>query len=253
MKVSIITATYNCENTITTTINSVLSQTYDNIEYIIIDGGSKDSTLDIISNYKDSFKNGKIITIISERDSGVYDAMNKGINLSSGDIIAFINSDDYYVSDNIIEEMISIFSSDERIDGVYANIYYVKRYDTEHISRRWITGTRSSFIDGWHPAHPAFFVKKNIYDKYGRFNLQYKLAADFELMLRFIEVHHINIKYYPHFIIKMREGGMTNNSIRNIIKQNIECIKAFRNNGIKINMITYPVKRIYSKVLQFLN
>jgi glycosyltransferase involved in cell wall biosynthesis len=246
MRISIITVCYNSEDTIATTFKSVASQTYSDIEYIVVDGGSTDSTLEIAEEY-----HGIITKIISEPDNGLYDAMNKGIKLASGDIIGFINSDDLFSVRESIEKVMNVFERDEELDSVYADLTYVSRHDTNKIRRNWVTGARREFKTGWHPAHPTFYVKKTIYDRFGLFDIDYKLAADFEIMLRFLEKHKITTAYMKENLVKMRLGGETNKSLNNIVSQNRECLKAFEKNGMKTSKILYLFLRLIPKLVQF--
>ncbi|PZU15510.1 MAG: glycosyl transferase [Chryseobacterium sp.] len=246
MNISIITVCYNSEATLEDTIKSVAAQSYNNIEYIIIDGNSKDNTIKIIEKYSDV-----VTKWISESDNGLYDAMNKGINIATGDIIGILNSDDIFCDKYAVEKVMSIFNNNSDLDSVYGDIYYVSQTDTDKIVRRWKTGKQKKFSTGWHPAHPTFYVKKNIYDKFGSFNLNYKLASDFEIMLRFLECGNISAKYLPEPLIKMRLGGETNKSLKNILSQNKECVKAFEANNIKINPIIYLIRRLIPKIKQF--
>jgi glycosyltransferase involved in cell wall biosynthesis len=249
MKISIITVSYNSSATIESTIQSVKNQTYSNIEYIIVDGGSKDSTLNIIKKFEKDFQ-GKLIWV-SEPDNGLYDAMNKGINLASGDVIGLINSDDLFCDKCAIEKIMNVFAEMPNLDSVYADLYYVSKNDTNKIVRKWMTGKQRLFKTGWHPAHPTLYLKKEVYKKFGSFNLDFKLAADFEFMLRIFDKYKISSFYLQEVIVKMRLGGETNKSINNIFKQNIECIKAFVFNEIKVNKILYPIYRVIPKLLQF--
>lgn len=247
MKVSIITATYNSAPTIISCINSVNNQTYNNIEHIIIDGGSVDGTLSIINSIPN-----RVNFIVSEPDYGIYDAMNKGIINSSGEIIGILNSDDFYTHINVITEICSVFQ-EISVECVYGDVNYVKYQNPDLILRRWKSGIfkNGSFQKGWHPAHPAFFVKRTIYEKYGMFNLKYKLAADFELMLRLLEKEKISNTYYDQVLVNMRTGGATNSSLKNIIKQNIECYQAFKDNEIHVSSF-YPLLRLVPKLKQYL-
>lgn len=248
IKISIITVCYNSANTIEDTFKSIEAQTYENIEYIVVDGVSKDNTLEIAEKYKN------IIThLISEKDSGLYDAMNKGITLASGGVIGILNSDDLYCDNNAIEKVMSIFNENEDLDSVYADIFYVDKNNTDKIVRQWNSGKQKSFKNGWHPAHPTLFIKKEIYDRYGLFDLNFKIAADFEIMLRFLEKNQITTFYLPEHIMKMRLGGESNKSIKNIINQNVECLKAFEKNNVKVNKFIYPIKRLVPKLLQYNN
>jgi glycosyltransferase involved in cell wall biosynthesis len=227
----------------------VLNQTYQNIEYIIVDGLSRDTTVDIIQKYESSF-NGRM-NWISEPDNGLYDAMNKGIRMAKGDVIGIINSDDLFCDKHAIEKVMQIFAENESLDSVYADLFYVAQNETSKIARRWITGRQKQFKYGWHPAHPTLYIKKEVYNKYGLFNLDFKLAADFEIMLRFLEKYEISTSYIQEAFVKMRLGGETNKSLKNIYTQNVECIRAFRINGLKVNSLLYPFFRILPKLLQF--
>lgn len=249
MKISIITVCYNSEKYIRTAIESVLSQTYTAIEYIIVDGGSKDDTVSIIQQYEPKF-NGRM-KWVSARDNGLYDAMNKGIQMATGDVIGLINSDDLFCDTYAIEKVMNIFIANQKLDSVYADLYYVSQNDTDKIVRHWITGKQKRFEYGWHPAHPTLYLKKEVYKNYGYFNLDLKLAADFEIMLRFLDKHNITTHYLQEPLVKMRLGGETNKSFKNIYNQNIECIKAFGLNGIPVNRLLYPFYRTIPKLLQF--
>jgi len=249
MKISIITVSYNSSTTIRDTIDSVLNQTYPDIEYIIIDGSSKDTTVDIIKENESHF-NGRM-KWISEPDKGLYDAMNKGIQMATGNVVGIINSDDLFCDKSAIEKVMRIFEKNKSLDSVYADLFYVAQVDTSKIVRRWITGKQKQFKYGWHPAHPTLYIKKEVYNKYGLFNLDFKLAADFEIMLRFLEKYEISTSYIQEAFVKMRLGGETNKSSKNIYNQNVECIKAFHLNGLKVNSLLYPFFRILPKLLQF--
>ncbi|WP_172280008.1 glycosyltransferase family 2 protein [Chryseobacterium sp. LAM-KRS1] len=248
MKISIITVCWNSEKYLRTAIESVLQQTYKNIEYIIVDGGSTDNTLEIIKSYEPLFE-GKM-RWISEKDNGIYDAMNKGIEMSTGDVIGLLNSDDFYISESSFKEILDCFDK-EKVDSVFADLYYVKENNTDKIVRKWKTGTRKAFSKGWHPAHPCFFVKKEIYKSFGAFDLRYRIAADFEIMLRFLEKHQISSFYLENFILKMRLGGESNKSLSNIKKGKQEILNAFRKHDIKVPFY-YPYKRWISKTFQHL-
>jgi glycosyltransferase involved in cell wall biosynthesis len=247
MKISIITATYNSEKTIYDCIKSIDNQTYNNIEHLIIDGASKDHTLDIVRSLPNSWR----ITI-SEPDNGIYDAMNKGIRASTGDVIGILNSDDYFTFDNALKDVMNCFQQ-RSVDCVFGDINYVSSTEPDKIVRKWRSGkfTQGTFRKGWHPAHPAFYVKRKVFEKYGLFNLDYQLAADFELMLRFLEKVRISNYYLDRAIVNMRLGGATNNSFHNIVKQNYECYKAFKDNNIPVSFV-YPLFRLVPKLRQFI-
>lgn len=248
MKISLITVTFNSGGTLRDTIQSVLSQTYYDIEYIIVDGHSQDNTVDIIKEYEPLF-DGRL-KWISEKDQGLYDAMNKGFQMATGDMVGIINSDDLLAEATAIEKVIDCFEGHKDIDCVYADLYYVSQYDTSKIVRHWITGKQRSFSKGWHPAHPTFYVKRDIYLKYGMFDLDFKFAADFELMLRLVEKEHIRLFYLPEPLVRMRLGGTTSKNLTNIRKGNIECLNAFRKNGIPVSVL-YPFYRLLPKLKQY--
>ena len=248
MKISIITGCFNSEKHIASAIESVTSQSYKNIEYIIIDGGSTDKTNNIISSYSN-----KISKHISEPDDGIYDAMNKGIKLATGDLIGILNSDDYYKDNHVIEKIAQVYKQ-YNTDCIYSNIDYVNHTRDDMIIRKWVSGPYkpNSFKKGWHPAHPGFFVKNEIFDKFGNYDITYEVAADFELMLRFLEKNRISSYYFPESIINMRLGGTSNKSLRNIINGNRECLRAFKKNDLEVSIL-YPFLRLLPKINQFLN
>lgn len=245
MKVSIITITYNSQLSLIDTIDSVLKQTYKNIEYIIVDGASTDDTISIIKSY-----NGKISKFVSEKDSGLYDALNKGIDLATGDIVGILHSDDFYTNEFVIENIVKTIA-ENNADAAYADLYYVDKSDTSKIFRKWKSGNykHGMFLKGWMPPHPTFFVKREYYQRYGKFNLQLKSAADYELMLRFIHKHKIKLAYLPEFIIKMRVGGKSNVSLKNRISANNEDKKAWKINGLKPHFYTLYAKPL-RKIIQ---
>src|ERR1035437_401269 len=249
MKISIITVSYNSAFTIRDTIESVLNQTYPNIEYIIVDGLSSDNTVNIVKEFEPQFK-GRL-SWMSEKDLGIYDAMNKGIQIATGDIIGIINSDDFLCDQCAIEKIIQIFKENKLLDSVFADLYFISQQDKSNIVRYWSIGLQKMFKYGWHPALPTLFLKQEVYEKFGLFNISLKLAADFELMLRFFEKYHISSYYLQEPLVKMRIGGASNKNIISIISQNVECMRAFKLNGIKVNLILYPFFRILPKLLQF--
>jgi glycosyltransferase len=246
MKISIITVVYNNTKTIRDAIDSVLSQTYKNIEYIIVDGGSTDGTVEIVRSY-----GNKISKFVSEKDNGLYDAMNKGIRLATGDIVGILNSDDFYKSNDILEIVANEFNN-KNIDCLYGDLEYVDANDTDKIVRYWKSKPFhvGLFQKGWHPAHPTFFIKRECYEKYGLFNFDFKIAADYEIMLRFLELYKLKSSYVNKTFVKMRVGGESNRSLKNIIKANIESYKAWKVNGLNINPVMLLLKPL-SKVLQF--
>lgn len=245
MKVSIITITYNSEATLKDTIESVINQTYKNIEYIFIDGKSTDHTISIIKSFGD-----KISTLISEKDNGLYDALNKGIAIATGDVIGILHSDDFYTNTNVIQNIVSVFDK-SNADAVYADLYYVDKNNTNQIHRKWKSGNYKygMFLNGWMPPHPTFFVKRTIYEKFGSFNLTLTSAADYELMLRLIHKHKIKLAYLPEFIIKMRVGGKSNITFKNRIRANKEDRLAWKLNNVKPYFYTLYLKPL-RKIIQ---
>lgn len=246
MKISIITVVYNNEKYIEESIQSIISQDYDNIEHIIIDGGSTDNTVNIIKKYKDN-----ISLLISEKDKGIYDAMNKGLKSATGDIVGILNSDDIFIDANVIKKVDNIFKT-KNVDCIYADVLYVDKDNTDKVIRKWISSDfiPGSFKKGWHPPHTTFFVKKSIYEKYGYIDDSLDVSADFELMLRFLEKHKVSTYYLNEVIIKMRIGGESNKSIFKILKGNINCYKAFKKNGLKVSPI-YFLYRLVPKIGQY--
>jgi glycosyltransferase involved in cell wall biosynthesis len=248
MKVSIITVVYNNEMTINEAIISVLSQSYSNIEYLIIDGNSSDKTVQIINNHK-----GKLGYFISEKDAGIYDAMNKGIKAATGDVVGILNSDDLYYDHTVIETVMSQFLLNPSLDIIYGDLVYVKSDDIDKVIRNWKSNSyyNNFFDNGNVPPHPSLFVKKSVYEEAGLFNLDFKLAADYEFMLRVFKKNNFKSKYINKVIVKMRLGGATNQSFSNIIKQNKEILLAWKNNNLKAPLLLMPL-RIIKRLCQFI-
>ena len=239
IKVSIITATYNSSKTILDTIDSVLTQTYPNIQHLIIDGLSTDNTIQLIksTNFNGEIQIGK--------DKGIYDAMNNGIAIANGDIIGILNSDDYYADETVIEKIVALFEA-TNCDAVYGDLLYVDADDTDIIKRNWVSGSykRENFLKGWMPPHPTFFVRKELYTKYGNFNISLSSAADYELMLRFLFKYDATLAYLEKIVVHMRVGGKSNVSIKNRIIANLEDRKAWKINGLKPRWYTLFLKPV---------
>ena len=237
MKVSIITVALNNAEYIEACIQSVINQDYKNIEHIVIDGGSTDGTIDIIKKYEN-----KINVRISEPDNGIYDAVNKGIVMSSGDIIGILHSDDLYIDEHVISNIIQEFCND--VDSVYADLVYVERNNLEKVVRYYDSSVFqiSKFAYGWMPAHPTCFIKKNVYDKYGLYKTDYIIAADYELLVRFYAKHMVSYSYLPRVIIKMRSGGLSTRNFKSNFILNKEIVRACRENDIETNIL-----KVYSK------
>lgn len=240
MKVSIITVCYNSEKTIEDTIRSVAGQTYKDIEYIIIDGGSTDQTNEIVKKYSD------IVSVhISEKDNGLYDAMNKGIKLATGDIVGILNSDDFFVSDYSLAELMNGFFSPD-VDAVYSDLVYVESANTNKVTRLYSSKIfKKSLIKfGIMLPHPTFYAKKYIYNNYGLYKLNYRVAADFEFIARCV-MNNITLHRVPSITVKMREGGISSSGILWRIHQNIEIVRACKENGISTNILFVALKLPY--------
>ena len=228
MKFSIITAVLNGKDTVGDTLRSVSGQIWRNVEHVIIDGGSTDETLEVINKCKND-----TTRVISEPDGGLYHALNKGIKLSSGDVIGILNGDDFYAHDKVLNRVVDVFRN-QKVDSCYGDLQYVNRDNTSRIIRRWRSSgyKPGKFNYGWMPPHPTFFVKKDIYEKFGYFNTNFRIAADYELMLRFLELHKISTYYIPDVLIKMRVGGISNRGLRNLFIKSSEDCKAWKINNL---------------------
>jgi glycosyltransferase involved in cell wall biosynthesis len=246
MKISIITVAYNSAGTIGDTLQSVHSQDYPDIEHIIIDGRSTDGTLDIVRKFP------KVARVVSEKDNGLYDAMNKGIKLASGEVIGILNSDDVYSGPTVISSVAALFANKNN-DTVYGDLQYVQADDLNRVVRTWRSGhfKRSSFYYGWMPPHPAFFVRKTIYERVGLFNTSLRSASDYEMMLRILFKNNFNAAYLAEVLVKMRAGGISNASFRNRLVANREDRKAWKLNQLEPYFFTLYLKPL-RKVLQFL-
>lgn len=248
MKLSIITVVYNNELTITDAINSVLSQTYKDIEYIIIDGKSTDRTLQCIRKYEH-----QIDKLVSEPDHGIYDAMNKGLALATGEVIGILNSDDLYADEHVLESVMQLFLNDSELDIVYGDLVYVKADDVTQVVRRWnsMPYYDQYFEDGNVPPHPSLFLKREVYKQAGLFNSEMKLAADYELMLRIFKKFKFKSVYLSRLLVKMRLGGSTNKSLKNIVNGNLEILKAWKINDLSSPVFLMP-KRMMKRLSQFI-
>lgn len=243
-KISIITAAYNAQDTIDRCITSVIRQNFTNIEYIIVDGGSADRTVDIINQYKDS-----VDIFISAPDNGVYDAMNKGIALATGDIIGILNADDFFSDADVLSDVAAAFG-DKAVEGLYGDLDYIDEKD--RIVRKWRSGKygKGKFNWGWMPPHPTFYCRREVFEKLGVYALDYGSAADYELMLRFIHLNEINVCYLNKVMVKMVIGGMSNSSLTNRLLAMRNDLKAMRKNKILVPGLTILFKPL-RKIRQF--
>ncbi len=247
MKISVITVVRNAAHTIEDTLRSVAAQTHADVEHIVIDGGSSDGTLDIIERYRDG-----LAMVVSEPDDGIYDAMNKGIARATGEVIGTLNADDVYAHDGVLARVAEVFA-DAALDACYADLLYVAADNLDRIVRYWTSQAYRPglFERGWIPAHPTFFVRKRVYDRYGAFDTQYKIQSDFELTMRFLRVHQIRSIYLPEIFVRMRMGGRTNRRVSDVIKGNLESYRACRKHKLGVNPVTFFVAKIASRIPQF--
>ena len=245
MKISIITVCYNSEVTIENTLRSVATQTYPYIEHIIIDAQSSDGTMDIVNHYR-----ARLTHVVSEPDRGMYDAMNKGLNLATGDVIGFLNSDDVFADNTVLEQVAEAFSK-KGVDACYADLVYVDKENMTKVTRYWKSRPYEDglFEKGWMPAHPTFYARRWVYEKYGKYDLAYRRQSDFELTLRFLAVHKINTIYIPKVLVRMRSGGASR-GVWHILEGNIESYRACRKHSLNVTPL-FIAKKIISRVPQF--
>ena len=249
MKITIITASYNSGLTLRETIESVLSQNYSDLEYIIVDGGSQDDTIEIIKEYELRFK-GKL-KWISEKDRGLYDAMNKGIRMATGEVVGILNSDDFFTSKDVIEKIVAGFTEDT--DAVYGDIHFVNPDNLQRCVRYYSSKIfkRSLMRMGFIPAHPSFYCRKECFEKFGYYKTDYKIAADFDLLLRFIYVHQIRIKYLPIDMVTMRLGGVSTDGWKSRLVMMNEHLRSFKENGVKTNRFWLSLRYFY-KITEYI-
>jgi len=246
MKISVITVSRDSAATIEDTVRSVDRQTHADREHILIDGASLDGTLDVVAKHR-----GKFAVCISEPDAGIYDAMNKGAARASGDVIGFLNADDVYANDRVLERIAAAFD-DEGIQAAYADLVYVDQRDPTRVVRYWRPGDfrPGLFARGWMPPHPTFYVRRKVFERLGGFKPEYRLQGDFELTMRFLEVHGIRAKYVPEIWIRMRMGGVSNRSWRNTWNGNVEAYRAARSNGLAVTPF-FVLRKVLSRIPQF--
>lgn len=245
MKISIITACLNNEETIAHALESLKGQDYPDVEHMVKDGESTDRTLEIIRERSPDSK------ILKGPDSGLYDALNKAIAESEGDIIGLLHADDLYHSARVLTTVADTFTS-TNCDAVYGNLKYVDRENPKKVRRTWVAGEykEGSFLNGWMPPHPTVFVKREVFEQYGNFNTVFKTAADYEWLLRVIHKHRIGLSYIPEFLIDMRVGGQSNVSLKNRLNANIEDRRAWKVNNLNPHWYTLYLKPL-RKMLQF--
>ena len=253
MRISVITVCFNAASTLKDAVESVLGQVPDakaplELEYIVVDGGSTDGTLELLAPYRE-----RIATLISEPDQGLYDAMNKGVQAATGDVVAILNADDVYASTDVLARVAATFR-DSGAEAVYGDLHYVSADDLTQVTRHWSAGayTPGAFRRGWMPPHPALFVRRACYQRWGLFTLALRSAADYELMLRFIHRHGMSLAYLPKTLVLMRAGGVSNASLKHRIRAHREDWKAWRMNGYHPSPFTLLAKPL-RKLPQFLS
>lgn len=245
MKISVITAVFNNREHIADAIDSALGQSHSDVELIVIDGGSTDGTLEVLQTYAD-----RIAVLVSEPDQGIYDALNKGLRLATGEVIAFLHADDVFADADSLARVASGFISDE-IDAVYGDLVYVRRDNPQQVVRYWKAGsfTLGRLHSGWMPPHPAFYARRSVYERLGSFDTSYRIAADYDCMLRFLK-SGIRVAYVPQVLVKMRLGGASNRSLRNILQKSREDYRALRSN--KVGGLPALLWKNFSKLPQFI-
>jgi len=236
IKVSVITVVYNNKTFIQSAIESVLRQTYPNIEYIVIDGGSKDGTVDIIKRFEP-----KLAYFVSEPDKGIFDAMNKGLNLVTGDIVGYLNSDDELIDPFVIEDIVKQFRDNPSIDCCYGNLVIVDRQDVQNIKRKWVSRPfkQGLFQCSWTPAHPTFYCKPAFIRDAGGFDMQYKISADGVLMMRLLQTYKIKSHFYNRFMVRMRDGGNSNRGLASIYRITQEMLRAMKQENYDYSVFSY--------------
>ncbi|MCT4556804.1 MAG: glycosyltransferase [Pelagimonas sp.] len=228
MRISIVTAVYNRKETVADALRSVQAQTYDEIEHVIQDGQSTDGTLDVIEQMK-----SPQMSVQSAPDGGIYDAINKGLQRATGDVLGLMHSDDFFASDTVIATVAKAFE-DPEVDGVYGDLDYVAEEDTDRIIRKWRSGAYNParLRRGWMPPHPTLYLRRSVFERWGYYDTSYRIAADYDAMLRYLVRGQINIRYIPEVFIKMRVGGESNRSLRKIMRKSQEDYRAIRANGV---------------------
>lgn len=251
LKISVITVAYNSESTIQDTISSVLSQTYPDIEYIVVDGNSSDKTMQIVQSFASSF--GTRMKWISEKDKGLYDAMNKGIQMATGDVIGIINSDDFYHRNDIIEKVADAFQQNRETEAVFGDVVFVHPDKLDKTVRYYSASVfrPKMFRFGFMPPHPSFFTYKRNFEQFGYYQTDYKIAADYELLIRFLYTKRLKYKYLPVDFLKMRMGGKSTSSVKSNWTLNREIVRACKENNILTSMFLLTFKYLY-KIFEFI-
>ena len=248
MKVSIITVCFNSEKTICETIDSISSQSYSDIEHVVVDGGSSDQTASLV---KTKIRSGDIF--ISEPDDGLYDAMNKGIDLANGEIVGILNSDDFYESEDVISSVVEAFSENPDVDILFGDVVFVSPEDLSRVIRYY--GARHfrpwKLRFGWMPPHPATFVRRSAYERVGGYRLDMRIAADYDMFVRWLLIAHLKWKYLDKVLVRMRAGGVSTSGFKSSIRLNREIVRACRDSGIYTNLL-FVLSKIPFKLLELI-
>ncbi len=247
MKITVITVAFNSAQTISDTLDAVANQSHQDVEHLVIDGASKDGTVDIVRAHR----NPKI-ELVSEADNGIYDAMNKGMLRASGEVVGFLNSDDFYADNDVLARIAEAFE-DSTVDVCFADLVYVTP-DNRKVVRYWKSKpfVKGDFARGWCPAHPTFYVRKSVIERLGLFDLSFKLGADVEFMMRYLERGQVRFTYIPQVLVRMRVGGATNQSWANIVQQNREIFAGLRKNDVPFSPVAFWIHKLWSRGLQFI-
>jgi len=246
MLISVITVCFNSAGTIADTLSSIAAQEGVEVEHIVVDGKSTDGTMEVINSHP-----WKSARVVSEPDSGIYDAMNKGIRLASGEVLGFLNSDDIYADSRVLADIQAVMS-DPSVDACYGDLVYVRHDDPARVVRYWKSRDHVPGLvaRGWMPAHPTFFIRRRILEEVGGFDTRFRYQADYELMVRLFCVRHIQTVYLPRILVKMRMGGHTNRSLLNVVRGNVEAYRACRINGIGVTPL-FIARKMASRLPQF--
>jgi glycosyltransferase involved in cell wall biosynthesis len=247
MRVTVVTVAFNSSATIADTLRSIEGQQYDDLEHIVIDGGSTDGTLDILRS-----TGTRVSRIVSEPDRGIFDAMNKGWSLATGDVVGFLNSDDTFSSPESVARIAAALVKSES-DACYGDLVYVDRENPSRVVRYWRSRpfVNGDFRKGWQPPHPTFYVRREVFERVGGFDLEFRIQSDFEFCLRLLEVARIRSCYVPHVLVNMRTGGVSNSGFRNVLRGNIEAYRACHKNGMYVDP-SFIVRKVLSRIPQFI-
>lgn len=247
LKITVITVCYNSATTIRDTLLAVSQQRYKNFEHLIIDGASTDKTLDIIRQWT-----GHPLMLTTEPDKGIYDAMNKGLARASGDVIGFLNADDFYADSSVLEKIARAFQ-DEQAEACFGDLVYVSK-DNRRVVRYWKSRVfvKGDFANGWCPAHPTFYIRKSALERYGIFDRSFQLASDVEFMMRYLEQGGVRAVYIPDVLVRMRVGGATNQSWRNVLQQNKEVLRALKKNVVPFTTLGFAIRKLQNRLWQYI-